>query len=74
MNILLTNDDGYNSPGIELLKKKLVKYGNVIIVAPDSPRSGNSAALTILEPLQLEKVEENVYKCSGTPVDCVSMG
>ncbi len=74
MNILLTNDDGYNSEGIKILKKKLEKYGNVLIVAPDSPRSGCSAAVTILEPLQLEKVEENVYKCSGTPVDCVSMG
>ena len=74
MNILLTNDDGYNSQGIQVLRKLLSKYGNVLIVAPDSPRSGNSAALTILETLQLEKVEDNVYKCSGTPVDCVSMG
>ena len=74
MNILLTNDDGYDSKGIQLLKDKLSKYGTVLIVAPDSPRSGNSAALTITEPLQLEKVSENVYKCSGTPVDCVSMG
>lgn len=74
MNILLTNDDGYNSQGIKTLKKILSKYGTVVIVAPDSHRSGCSAALTILEPLQLEKVEDNVYKCSGTPVDCVSMG
>lgn len=74
MNILLTNDDGYNSPGIHVLKNILSKYGMVLIVAPDSHRSGHSASLTILESLQLEKVEENVYKCSGTPVDCVSMG
>ncbi len=74
MNILLTNDDGYDSKGIHTLKKILEKYGTVVIVAPDSPRSGNSAALTILEPLQLIKVEDRVYKCSGTPVDCVSMG
>ena len=74
MNILLTNDDGYNSQGIQVLRKILSKYGNVLIVAPDSHRSGHSASLTILEPLQLEKVEDNVYKCSGTPVDCVSMG
>ena len=74
MNILLTNDDGYNSKGILALQKLLSKYGTVVIVAPDSHRSGCSAALTITEPLQLEKVEDNVYKCSGTPVDCVSMG
>lgn len=74
MNILLTNDDGYDSLGIQTLKKVLGKYGTVLMVAPDSPRSGCSAALTIHEPLQLVKVGDNVYKCSGTPVDCVSMG
>ena len=74
MNILLTNDDGYDSLGIKTLKKILSKYGNVLIVAPDSPRSGSSASLTILDPLQLTKVSEDTYKCSGTPVDCVSMG
>ena len=74
MNILLTNDDGYNSKGILLLKKLLSKYGTVVIVAPDSHRSGCGASLTITEPLQITKVEDNVYKCSGTPVDCVSMG
>ena len=57
MNILLTNDDGYNSLGIKILKKKLEKYGTVLIVAPDSPRSGNSAALSLTNPIQLEKVE-----------------
>ena len=74
MNILLTNDDGYNSEGILLLAKLLKKYGNVVIVAPDSPRSGNSAALSIGKPLHLEKVENNIYKLDGTPVDCVSVG
>ena len=74
MNILLTNDDGYNSEGILLMKKLLSKYGTVVIVAPDSPRSGYSAALTLRGPIQLEEVEKNVFKCSGTPVDCVSMG
>ena len=49
MNILLTNDDGYNSTGIKILQKILNKYGTVVIVAPDSPRSGNSAALTMVQ-------------------------
>ena len=74
MNILLTNDDGYNSKGIKVLRELLSKYGTVVIVAPDSPRSGASASLTLGEPLRLIKVEDNVYKCSGTPVDCVAMG
>ena len=74
MNILLVNDDGYDALGIVTLKKLLSKYGNVVIVGPDSPRSGSGAALTIGRPLQLIKVEEGVYKCNGTPVDCACMG
>ena len=61
MNILLTNDDGYDSLGIKTLKKILAKYGNVLIVAPDCHRSGSSASLTILETLQLTKVREDTY-------------
>ena len=72
MNILLTNDDGYDSEGIKLLKNKLSKYGRVVILAPDSPRSANSCALTIGKPLFVEQVEPDVFKFSGTPVDCVS--
>lgn len=74
MNILLTNDDGYLSKGIQVLQKILSQYGTVVIVAPDSERSANSASLTLGRPLQLEKVGDRVFKCSGTPVDCVSMG
>lgn len=74
MNILLTNDDGYNSEGIRTLKELLQKYGTVVIVAPDSPRSANSAALTLGSPISLVKVEDDVFKCDGTPVDCVSLG
>lgn len=74
MNILLTNDDGYDSVGIKTLKKALSKYGTVIVVAPDSPRSANSAALTLGAPIKLVKVSDDIYKCSGTPVDCVSIG
>ena len=74
MNILLTNDDGFDSLGIRTLKELLSKYGTVVIVAPDSQRSANSASLSIGHPLTIDKVEEGVYKCNGTPVDCVSMG
>ena len=72
MNILLTNDDGFDSEGIKLLKKKLSKYGRVVIFAPDSPRSACSAALTLRKPLYVHQMEPDVFKFSGTPVDCVS--
>lgn len=74
MNILLTNDDGYNSTGITILKKCLEKYGRVIIVAPNSPRSGASASLTLGRDIFVEQVSNDTFKCSGTPVDCVSFG
>lgn len=74
MNILLTNDDGYDSKGIRLLQKLLSKYGHVVIVAPNGPRSGKSVSLTLGQPLELKEVEKNVYISNGTPADCVSMG
>ena len=74
MNILLTNDDGYNSTGIQLLKRILSKYGKVVVLAPDSPRSAQSASLTIGRGIKVEKVNEDTFKCDGTPVDCVSLG
>ena len=74
MNILLTNDDGFDSYGIRLLKKKLEKYGTVVIVAPNSPMSAQSVSLTIGRPIHIKKEEENIYSCDGSPADCVSMG
>ena len=74
MNILLTNDDGFDSYGIRLLKKKLEKYGTVVVVAPDSPMSAQSVSLTIGRPIHIKKEEENVFSCDGSPADCVSMG
>ncbi len=74
MNILLTNDDGIHAEGIAVLRKKLAKYGRVVVIAPDGPRSGKSASLTLGTPIFINKKEDDVYSCSGTPVDCVSFG
>ena len=74
MNILLTNDDGYDSLGIQTLKELLSKYGKVVILAPDSSRSAQSASLTLGRGINITKVSEDVFKCDGTPVDCVSFG
>ncbi|HPY79864.1 MAG TPA: 5'/3'-nucleotidase SurE [Bacilli bacterium] len=72
MNILLTNDDGYSSVGIQLLKKLLTPFGRVIIVAPKESMSAKSCSITLGKPIQIEKMEEDVFACSGTPADCVS--
>ena len=72
MNILLTNDDGYNSEGILLLKEKLLKHGRVVIVAPSKHMSAKSASLTLGEGFYIHEMENDVIVCDGTPVDCVS--
>jgi len=76
-NILVVNDDGITAPGIKALMDAMKEIGNVVVVAPDSPQSGMGHAITIGNPLRLDKVDiyEDVesYSCSGTPVDCVKL-
>lgn len=72
MNILLTNDDGYDSQGIHLIKDKLKKYGRVVIVAPKRSMSAKSVSITIGKGIHVEKVDDETFICDGTPADCVS--
>jgi 5'-nucleotidase len=75
--ILVTNDDGITAPGIRNLVEAMRPFGNVIVVAPDSPQSAMGHAITINRPLRLDKVQvfEGIdsWQCSGTPVDCVKL-
>lgn len=75
--ILVTNDDGINAPGIRALVEAVRPLGRVVVVAPDSPQSGMGHAITIGQPLRLDKVQvfEGVesWQCSGTPADCVKL-
>lgn len=75
--ILVTNDDGITAPGIRSLVEVAKKFGDVVVVAPDSPQSGMGHAVTLTKPLRLHRTEifEGVdsYECSGTPVDCVKI-
>jgi 5'-nucleotidase len=75
--ILITNDDGINAKGIHELTASLQAIGNIVVFAPDGPRSGMSAAITSTMPLRYRKVGEEgnaiFYKCTGTPVDCVKL-
>lgn len=74
LNILLTNDDGYDARGILLLRKKLAKYGHVVVVAPKEAMSAKSTSITIGRPLEVKKIEEDLYYMDGTPADCISFG
>lgn len=75
--ILVVNDDGITAPGIKVLMEEMKGLGKVIVVAPDSPQSGMGHAITIGKPLRIDPVniypEVEMYKCSGTPVDCVKL-
>jgi 5'-nucleotidase len=76
--ILVTNDDGIVAPGIRALVEIASELGDVVVVAPDSPQSGQGHAITIHDPLRLKKVKlfpggVEAWECSGTPVDCVKL-
>jgi 5'-nucleotidase len=71
--ILLTNDDGFFSPGITSLAAALAPLGEVVIVAPQTEASAVGHALTLRRPLRLELVSPNTYAVDGTPTDCVNI-
>ncbi|WPL16300.1 5'-nucleotidase SurE [Thiorhodovibrio winogradskyi] len=73
MNILLSNDDGYRSPGLHALAGALSRYASVTVVAPDRDRSGASHSLTLDTPVRAEQVEPGLYRVFGTPTDCVHL-
>jgi 5'-nucleotidase len=71
MKILISNDDGYLAPGIEALASALASVAEIVVVAPDSNRSGTSNALTLDRPLSVFKAANGFYFVNGTPSDCV---
>ena len=71
MNILLTNDDGIDAPGIQCLYSVLKEKHDVFVVAPLSNKSGSSSSFNMYTPVYFEKRSENQFALEGTPVDCV---
>lgn len=71
--ILVTNDDGITAPGLRTLISIAQEFGDVFVMAPDSPQSGKGHAITVNNTLYVNKISETEYSCSGTPVDCVKM-
>jgi 5'-nucleotidase len=75
MHILVTNDDGIESPGLFALKQALDLVGDVSVIAPDSNRSATARSITIRRPLEVDEVRlpdgTMGYATDGTPVDCV---
>jgi 5'-nucleotidase len=74
MKILLTNDDGITSPGLQLLKEALSLEHEVWVVAPEVNRSAISHAITLREPTRIREHARREFLCGGTPADCVLIG
>jgi len=75
--ILITNDDGHDARGIQVLTLLMMQLGDVVVVAPDGARSAQSNALTVTHPIRFKILEQKEglirYSCTGTPTDCVKL-
>lgn len=75
MVILLTNDDGYQAEGIEVLEKILLQAGHEVwVCAPTDQRSAQSHAMTLRGKVKFVRFGDRHYHCSGTPADCILYG
>jgi len=73
LRILVTNDDGYRSTGIQALASALGELGEVTTVAPTTEASAIGHALTLRRPLRLEAIGDRMFAVDGTPTDCVNV-
>jgi 5'-nucleotidase len=71
MKILLSNDDGYQAPGIVALYEAIKDLGEVEVVAPEHNNSAKSNALTLHSPLYVHQAANGFRYVNGTPADCV---
>ena len=77
MEIVITNDDGWGTGGLLTLIGEMRQIGHVTVVAPDSPRSGHGACISVTKELRLQHIRQeeglDVYTSNGTPADCVKL-
>jgi 5'-nucleotidase len=73
MKILVSNDDGITAPGIAALENAAKDFAELIVVAPDKNQSGVSNALTLHDPIKIERLAAKRIKVFGTPTDCVHL-
>jgi 5'-nucleotidase len=74
LNVLISNDDGVHAPGIQTLFNTIKDICNATIIAPLEERSTTGHTISLDRPLRLQKVEHQVYGCTGYPGDCTLMG
>lgn len=75
--ILISNDDGYQAAGVNEIAEIAAKYGDVVMAAPDGPRSAQSSALTIELPIRVKTLPDRGavkrFAIGGTPADCIKL-
>ena len=78
MNILLTNDDGFEAPGLLAAYRALTSLGTVHVVAPSAERSACGHMITLRGPIRVQRVTHPglglIHAVEGTPADCVRLG
>ncbi|MGI6144377.1 MAG: 5'/3'-nucleotidase SurE [Clostridia bacterium] len=78
MRILVTNDDGIRSPGVQVLAQKMLELGDVVLAAPLEEKSAIGHGITIRDPIRVRKIKvdgvEQAWGINGTPADCVKLG
>lgn len=79
MNILVTNDDGYDSPGLWRLADSMTQIGEVLVVAPNAQHSGVGTGVTLRRQLEVTEIASQTpgartFHVDGTPADCVIVG
>jgi 5'-nucleotidase len=73
MRILLSNDDGYQAPGLGALHAAISRVADTVVVAPDRDRSGASNSLTLEQPIRARVTGNGFIQVEGTPTDCVHL-
>jgi 5'-nucleotidase len=75
MTILLTNDDGYEAQGLQVLEEVLTQNGHEVwVCAPSNQQSAQSHAMTLKGKVRIHRYGDHHYHCSGTPSDCILYG
>src|SRR6201988_5238865 len=71
--LLLENDHGIHSEGLQKLEEVVKELGDVYVVAPASEMSGASHSLTLARPLRIRQLDARHWAIDGTPTDCVTL-
>ena len=74
LKILLSNDDGVEAKGLQLLYNELQLFAEVFVVSPEINQSGAGSSITTKRPLKSKKVKDNFLSINGSPADCVFLG